>query len=146
MRGAGGGRRGGADAGWRADDAEALVAAIHDKGMRAAVALKPDTAVEAVFPVLPLLDMVLVMTVEPGFGGQKFMEEQMSKVRELRARRPELDIQVDGGLNAETVDVAARAGANVIVAGSAVFKADDSAAMISTLRNAVERAQGEASA
>ena len=83
--------------------------------------------------------MVLVMTVEPGFGGQKFMASELPKVEELRKRYPELNIEVDGGLGPSTIDQAADAGANVIVAGSAVFGAPDPAAVISLLREAVEK-------
>jgi len=82
--------------------------------------------------------MVLIMTVEPGFGGQKFMADMMPKVETLRKRYPNLDIEVDGGLSESTVDIAAQAGANVIVAGSAVFGAKDPVEVISKLRNAVE--------
>lgn len=82
--------------------------------------------------------MVLVMTVEPGFGGQKFMADMMPKVENLRKRYPKLNIEVDGGLSESTVDIAAQAGANVIVAGSAVFGAKDPGEVISKLRNAVE--------
>lgn len=82
--------------------------------------------------------MVLVMTVEPGFGGQKFMASEMPKVAELRKRYPDLNIEVDGGLSLDTIDVAADAGANVIVAGSAVFGAQDPADVIKKLREAVE--------
>lgn len=82
--------------------------------------------------------MVLVMTVEPGFGGQKFMASELPKVAELRKRYPELNIEVDGGLSLDTIDVAAEAGANVIVAGSAVFGAQDPGEVIKKLREAVE--------
>lgn len=82
--------------------------------------------------------MVLVMTVEPGFGGQKFMASELPKVAELRKRYPDLNIEVDGGLSLDTIDVAADAGANVIVAGSAVFGAQDPADVIKKLREAVE--------
>lgn len=82
--------------------------------------------------------MVLVMTVHPGFGGQKFMASELPKVKALRDRYPNLNIEVDGGLSEVTVDQAAEAGANVIVAGSAVFGAKDPADVISKLRNAVE--------
>ena len=83
--------------------------------------------------------MVLIMTVEPGFGGQKFMASEMPKVKVLRERYPELNIEVDGGLGEGTIDQAAEAGANVIVAGSAVFGAKDPADVISKLRAAVEK-------
>ena len=84
--------------------------------------------------------MLLVMTVEPGFGGQKFQPEMMPKVKALRERYPDMDIQVDGGLAPSTIDAAAKAGANIIVAGSAVFGAPDPAAAIKSLRQAVDNA------
>lgn len=87
--------------------------------------------------------MVLVMTVHPGFGGQKFMADQLPKVAELRKRYPDLNIEVDGGLGVGTIDQAAEAGANVIVAGSAVFGAKDPAEVISKLREAVEKMRGK---
>lgn len=83
--------------------------------------------------------MVLVMTVHPGFGGQKFMASELPKVTELRRRYPELNIEVDGGLGVGTIDQAAEAGANVIVAGSAVFGAQDPGEVIAKLREAVDR-------
>jgi len=83
--------------------------------------------------------MALIMTVEPGFGGQKFMPEMMPKVEALRKRYPELNIEVDGGLAENTIDTAAEAGANVIVAGSAVFGAKDPTEVIAKLREAVEK-------
>lgn len=82
--------------------------------------------------------MVLIMTVEPGFGGQKFMASELPKVEELRKRYPELNIEVDGGLGPATIDQAADAGANVIVAGSAVFGAQDPSEIISLLRKSVD--------
>jgi ribulose-phosphate 3-epimerase len=82
--------------------------------------------------------MVLVMTVHPGFGGQKFMASELPKVQALRAKYPDLNIEVDGGLGPATIDQAAEAGANVIVAGSAVFGADDPAQVIAKMREAVE--------
>lgn len=85
--------------------------------------------------------MVLVMTVHPGFGGQKFMASELPKVKALRERYPDLNIEVDGGLGEGTIDEAADAGANVIVAGSAVFGAKDPAAVIKKLREAVENRQ-----
>jgi ribulose-phosphate 3-epimerase len=126
-------------------DPDALIDRIHAKGMRAAIALKPQTPVEAVLPFAAKLDMVLVMTVEPGFGGQAFMPGMMPKVRELRQRFPDLDIQVDGGIGpGETVDAVAAAGANVIVSGTGVFKARDSKAAIAALRQAVAEAAAAA--
>ena len=83
--------------------------------------------------------MVLVMTVHPGFGGQKFTASELPKVKALRDRYPNLNIEVDGGLGEGTIDQAAEAGANVIVAGSAVFGAEDPAAVITLLREAVEK-------
>lgn len=77
------------------------------------------------------------MTVEPGFGGQKFMPEMMEKVREIRARKPHIDIQVDGGLNLETIDIATEAGANCIVAG-AIFRTSDPQGMIAQMKRSVE--------
>ncbi|OAA56609.1 ribulose-phosphate 3-epimerase [Niveomyces insectorum RCEF 264] len=125
-----------------------LIRHIHALGLKAGIAIKPGTRVDVLFPLLDdddngtsdaaaRPDMVLVMTVEPGFGGQKFMPEQLPKVQALRARYPELAIEVDGGLGPATVDAAAEAGANVIVAGSAVFGAKDPAEVIAQLRAAV---------
>lgn len=87
--------------------------------------------------------MVLVMTVEPGFGGQKFMASELPKVEALRKRYPNLNIEVDGGLGLGTIDQAADAGANVIVAGSAVFGAKDPAEVIKLLREAVDKRSGK---
>jgi ribulose-phosphate 3-epimerase len=86
--------------------------------------------------------MVLIMTVHPGFGGQKFMASELPKVKAVRERYPDLNIEVDGGLSEKTVDQAADAGANVIVAGSAVFGAKDPGDVIAKLREAVERRRG----
>nr|TKR79562.1 ribulose-phosphate 3-epimerase, cytoplasmic isoform [Populus alba] len=121
-----------------------LVQRIKSKGMRPGVSLKPGTPIEEVYPLVEgenPVEMVLVMTVEPGFGGQKFMPETMDKVRALRKKYPSLDIEVDGGLGPSTIDMAASAGANCIVAGSSVFGAPDSAQVISLLRKSVEEVQ-----
>mmetsp|Transcript_62172 Transcript_62172/g.178861 ORF Transcript_62172/g.178861 Transcript_62172/m.178861 type:complete len:239 (-) Transcript_62172:112-828(-) len=113
--------------------------AVADAGMKVGVALKPGTPVSAIASVISLVDMVLVMTVEPGFGGQKFMPNVMPKVLQLRTDYPNLDIEVDGGLGPTTVDFAAKAGANMIVAGSSVFKpGSDRAETIRTMRRSVE--------
>lgn len=112
-------------------------------GCKAGISIKPATAAEEVFPYLEKLAMVLVMTVEPGFGGQSFMHATMEKVKTLRSeikrRGLEVDIQVDGGINAETVEIAAAAGANVFVAGSAVFGAENPAEVIEMLRSKAEK-------
>ena len=103
-------------------------------GKKAALAVKPKTEIDEVIPFLDKLSMVLVMTVEPGFGGQSFMKEVMPKIEKIREINKDIDIEVDGGINEETVKIAARAGANVFVAGSAVFKAENPNDMIETLR------------
>lgn len=94
-------------------------------GCKAGLAVKPATPIEAVYPYIDRLSMVLVMTVEPGFGGQSFMEDMMPKIEKLRKDFPHIDIQVDGGINPETIKTCAKAGANVFVAGSAVFKSEN---------------------
>jgi len=83
--------------------------------------------------------MVLVMTVEPGFSGQKFMESCMDKVKELRRLRPELDIQVDGGVNDETAAIAAKAGANVLVVSSFIFKSEDKVKAINSILDSIKQ-------
>ncbi|GFQ03355.1 ribulose-phosphate 3-epimerase cytoplasmic isoform [Phtheirospermum japonicum] len=126
------------------DNWRELVQQIKSKGMKPGVSLKPGTPIEEVYPLIEdenPVEMVLVMTVEPGFGGQKFMPEMMDKVRALRKKYPSLDIEVDGGLGPSTIDMAASAGANCIVAGSSVFGAPDPAHAISLLRKSVEGAQ-----
>ena len=111
---------------------------IRESGKTAALAVKPGTEIEAVFPYLAKLGMVLVMTVEPGFGGQSFMADMMPKIVKLREeckrRGLKMDVQVDGGISPATVETAAEAGANVLVAGSAVFCAEDPKEAIATLR------------
>lgn len=111
-----------------AEDVKETIAGIRDLGKKVGITIKPGTSVGAVEPYLDLVDMVLVMTVEPGFGGQKLMPECLEKVRELRRltveRKLNVDIEVDGGITAANVELALAAGANVIVAGSAVFKGD----------------------
>ncbi|XP_043593540.1 ribulose-phosphate 3-epimerase isoform X2 [Bombus pyrosoma] len=101
------------------------------------VALKPQTPVNVVEDYVELADMVLIMTVEPGFGGQKFMEPMMEKVSWLRKNYPTLDIEVDGGVGLETIDACAKAGANMIVSGTAIVGSSDQAKVIQTLRDSV---------
>lgn len=110
-----------------------LLKEIRAKGMLAGISVKPKTSWETLLPYAGLFDLVLVMTVEPGFGGQAFMGDMMPKVRELRRKFPEINIEVDGGLDPKTVEVAAEAGANVIVAGSAVYRAKNPAEVIEKL-------------
>eukprot|EP00444_Apocalathium_aciculiferum_P028352 CAMPEP_0183430424 /NCGR_PEP_ID=MMETSP0370-20130417/51249_1 /TAXON_ID=268820 /ORGANISM="Peridinium aciculiferum, Strain PAER-2" /LENGTH=245 /DNA_ID=CAMNT_0025615773 /DNA_START=66 /DNA_END=803 /DNA_ORIENTATION=+ len=113
--------------------------AISDAGMKVGIAIKPGTPISAISALVRLVNMVLVMTVEPGFGGQSFMPNMMPKVLELRTRYPLLDIEVDGGLGPSTIEHAAKAGANMIVAGSSVFKrGEDKLAIIGGLRRMVE--------
>ena len=115
---------------------ERLVDAIHQAGARAGLALRPRTQAEAVKPFLPKLEQVLVMTVEPGFGGQAFIPEAVPKVRQLRAWFAG-DICVDGGINAETGRLCREAGANILVAGTYVFKSPSCQAAIQSLRGGV---------
>ena len=107
-------------------------------GKKPAVCVKPKTPAEAVLPYLELVDLILVMTVEPGFGGQSFMADQLPKLQAVRRYiqqyRPECRLEVDGGVNAETARQAVEAGADVLVAGSAVYGASDPAAAIAALR------------
>lgn len=122
------------------DDPGAVIDKILARGCKPAIAIKPGTPAETVLPYADRLAMVLVMTVEPGFGGQSFMADMMPKLTLLRSRYPHLDLQVDGGINLETVKAAAKAGANVFVAGSAVFKSADPAATIAGLCRAAQQA------
>ena len=108
---------------------------IHAEGMKAGISVKPGTPVEVLAPYLDEVELVLVMTVEPGFGGQSFMEDMMPKLAWLRERcRPGTVLQVDGGINRKTIAAAAAAGANCFVAGSAVFGREDYGAEITALR------------
>lgn len=120
-------------------DAKANLAAIRENGMQAGLAIKPATDWKEVIPYLPLCDMVLVMTVEPGYGGQGFIPECADKAGKLRKYCnengfAEMNIQVDGGINAATADTVKKAGANVLVAGTYLFKADDMKAATDAIR------------
>jgi ribulose-phosphate 3-epimerase len=118
--------------------------AIRGAGARSALALKPATGIETIDAYLPFLDMILIMTVEPGWGGQPFLDSMLPKVREARQRADDtgLDIwvQVDGGVTEDTIGPCAEAGANVFVAGSAVFRSSDPAAAVQALRARAEAA------
>lgn len=125
-------------------DARDTIDEIHRLGCKAGISVKPKTPPETVYPYLEYVDMVLVMTVEPGFGGQSFMSDMMPKVRaiyeECKRRSIKMDIQVDGGINEINIVAAAAAGANSFVSGSTVFKAEDAAEMISLLRKNAQNA------
>ncbi len=121
-----------------AKDPEALLDKIRARGVKAAISIKPATPASAIFHLLDKCDMVLVMTVEPGYGGQSLIPEMLKKVAEVRAeitrRGLDIDVQVDGGINPKNAKDAIAAGANVLVAGSSVFKAEDRRAAIEALR------------
>ena len=112
---------------------------IRAMGLRNAIVINPETPVEHLFPYLDEIDEALVMTVHPGYGGQKFIGDCMPKVETLRKMRPGLDIMVDGGINAETALIAAKAGANQFVAGSYLFKQADMKAAVDAMRTGVSR-------
>jgi ribulose-phosphate 3-epimerase len=125
------------------DPPREVAAAVRALGKKVGVALNPDTPLDRVLPLLDLVDMVLVMSVFPGFGGQKFIPEVLAKTRALRREhRYERDIEMDGGINAETVAACAGAGANVLVAGTAVYGTGDMAAAVRGLRATADAAYG----
>lgn len=107
---------------------------IKKAGCKACVAINPDTPVEKIAPVLSMLDMVLVMSVVPGFGGQKFIPEVLEKVKWIREHYPNLDIQIDGGINDKTAPLAIEAGANVLVAGSYILNSGDYGKAVESLK------------
>lgn len=120
------------------DDVLTVLRYIRSIGLRAAVAIKPDTPASLLFPILGELDMALIMTVEPVFGGQKLIEKTIPKIRELRSfaidRGIDIDIEVDGGIGVGNLALLTSAGANVIVAGSAIFRADDPSDVIEKMK------------
>ena len=113
---------------------EEILRELKHQGVRVGCAISPDTPWTVLEPVLPMLDMVLVMTVYPGFGGQKLIPQTLDKVRVIRSRYPELDIQVDGGITDVTAPLCLNAGANVLVAGSYLFGAQHVCAAVNRLR------------
>lgn len=113
---------------------------IKSHGVKCGAVVNPDVPVEKIFPVFPLCDMVLIMSVFPGYGGQKFIPEVLDKVKLARARaieigKPDMDIEIDGGVTEQNAKIIRSAGANVLVAGSAVFNAPDMKKAISNLKN-----------
>ena len=119
-----------------------LARTLRSAGARAGMALKPATPIEPYIDLLPELDMLLVMTVEPGFGGQSFLDVVLPKIRRVKQAIGDLDVwlQVDGGVSADTIERCAEAGADTFVAGSAVYGAADPAAAVTALRKAAEAA------
>lgn len=107
---------------------------IREKGKQAGISLKPGTSAEVLRKLEGLYDLVLVMTVEPGFGGQKFMTDMVDKIAQVKSLNPDCYLEVDGGINAETVKLCSKAGANAIVAGSYVFADSDYKTAIDSLR------------
>ena len=120
-------------------DVHAELKRIRSMGLKNAIVINPETPVEKLLPYLGEIDEALVMTVHPGYGGQKFIEGCMPKVSELRRLCPDLDIMVDGGINGETALVAAKAGANQFVAGSYLFGQADMKAAVEAMRAGVSR-------
>jgi len=126
--------------GGSSDAVHSLISKIKEKGLRCGLAIKPATNVEEVLEFASKLDNILVMTVEPGFGGQKFMQNQMAKVKCLRSAYPQLNIQVDGGIGLENIDQCAEAGANVIVSGTGILKTECPADTIRQMRQCLDEA------
>lgn len=124
------------------EETSRALAAIKDAGIRAALCLKPKTPAASLAPWIEIIDMVLVMTVEPGFGGQAFMADQLPKIRTVRRmieeKNPLCELEVDGGIDLSTGRLAALAGANVLVAGSAVYGAENIEERIAALRRCAE--------
>lgn len=116
------------------ETANKIIEELHEKEIKVGISIKPDTSIDEIMPYIDKIDMVLVMTVEPGQGGQKLIPECLEKVRALREIAPDLDIEVDGGINLETIKEAKNAGANIFVAGTAIFGAADRKYVIGKLR------------
>ena len=112
---------------------------IKKNNIKPSVAINPKTPLDSIKDILDDVEMVLIMTVEPGFSGQKFIESCMDKVKELREMKPELDIQVDGGINDETAAIAVKAGANVLVVSSFIFKSEDKVGAIKKILDSVKQ-------
>ena len=115
-------------------DPDETIDAIHQRGLKAGLSLKPATPPEALLPYLSKLDLILVMSVEPGFGGQSFIPGALDKIRFLKKAAPSVLISVDGGINQKTAPLCTEAGADVLVAGSYLFSAEDPKNRISTLK------------
>ena len=116
-------------------DVVATIEKIKASGVKAGITLNPDTPVSAISPYLDMVDMVLVMTVEPGYGGPGFIMSTLEKISAIREKAPHIDIQVDGGINAETAKLVKRAGANILVSGTYLFRAENMKLAAEALRD-----------
>ncbi|MCD7847554.1 MAG: ribulose-phosphate 3-epimerase [Oscillospiraceae bacterium] len=112
-----------------------IIEKIHALGLRAGVSIKPKTDVSLLYPLVGLMDMALIMTVEPGFGGQGFITETLGKIKALREYSSDIDIEVDGGISDKTAHLVKEAGANILVSGSYLFRAADMASNCNLLKN-----------
>jgi len=119
-------------------NAKEVIKKIRNMGIKVGISINPSTPLSKITPVLGYVDMVLCMTVNPGFGGQKFIMPVLKKIGELRRLKPKLDIEVDGGINTDTIKLAVDAGANIIVAGSAIFGKKNRPNAIIELRKAIK--------
>lgn len=122
---------------WRSE-VNSLINKVRSLNLRCGIAIKPATNLDEMLAFVPNIDCCLIMTVEPGFGGQSFMKDQLEKVCELRSKFPFLDIQVDGGVGLNNIDECAKAGANLIVSGTGIIKSKDIGETIRKLRESVE--------
>jgi ribulose-phosphate 3-epimerase len=121
------------------DKTDLLIQKVKEAGMKVGIAIKPKTPVEWAYPYAEKVDKILVMTVEPGIGGQKLIESTLPKCKAIRERFPDIDIQVDGGVSVNNIERIAEAGANVIVSGTGVFKHPQPSVAISTMRTGVAK-------
>jgi ribulose-phosphate 3-epimerase len=120
---------------WEAtNNPESLIETIHKHNCKAGISIKPATPADVLFPLLDTLDLVLIMSVEPGFGGQKFQPQALDKARAIRQKSDSILISMDGGINSETAPLAKQAGVNILVAGSAIFNQSDYKNAIQCLR------------
>lgn len=120
------------------EDVKECIRYLRSKGIKAGISINPPTPLDKIKQYLGSVDMVLIMSVNPGYAGQKFIPDVLPKIKKLRKLKPKLDIQIDGGINKETIKQAVKAGANVIVAGSAIFGKEDRVKAIEELREAIK--------
>ena len=120
------------------EEVDEIITILHQNKIHVGIAIKPSTPIDTLFPYLDKIDMVLVMTVEPGFGGQDLILGCLEKVQALRSIYPKIDIEVDGGINIKTANIAKKAGANILVAGTAIFKEENRKKVIDALRGQKE--------